>query len=127
MTTAIKDELLDLERQGWDSLCNSTGADFYGQIMTDNGVMILAHGFVFDRQQVIESLNAAPPWRKYEISEERLIPLGESAAVLVYRGTAWRNASMPDFLAWMATTYIHDNNQWKLASYQQTPIPPEEK
>lgn len=27
-------ELLDLEQQGWKSLCNSTGADFYGRIMS---------------------------------------------------------------------------------------------
>jgi hypothetical protein len=24
--------LLDLERQGWDSLCDSTGADLYGRV-----------------------------------------------------------------------------------------------
>ena len=26
--------LLDVERRGWDSLCDSTGAEFYGKIMT---------------------------------------------------------------------------------------------
>lgn len=117
------DELLRLERRGWDSLCDSTGADFYGQIMTDDGVMILAHGFVLNRQQVIDSLNGAPSWSRYEISEERLVRLDDSSAVLVYRGAAWRGGAEPEFRAWMASTYVKRDGRWRLASYQQTPIP----
>lgn len=85
------DELLDLEHQGWMSLCNSTGADFYGQIMTSDGVMVLAHGQVFDRQAVIDSLNQAPPWRTYDIVDERLIALSDDHAILVYTGRAYRD------------------------------------
>lgn len=33
MTTNLED-LLDLENQGWQSLCEGTGADFYGTLMT---------------------------------------------------------------------------------------------
>lgn len=116
-------ELMELEHQGWQSLCNSTGADFYGRLMTDDGVMVLAHGQVFSRQDVVESLNEAPPWRSYDIDEERLIPLGDSAAVLVYRGTAYRDAPAPAFVALMASVYVRHGNGWALASYQQTPIP----
>ena len=58
-------ELLELEHRGWRSLCSSTGADFYGEIMTEDGVMVLSHGFVLSRPQVIESLNDAPPWSGY--------------------------------------------------------------
>lgn len=67
--------------------------------MTDDGVMVLAHGQVFSRQDVVESINEAPPWRSYNIQEERLIRLGESAAVLVYRGTAYRDDPVPAFEA----------------------------
>ena len=31
----VRDELLEIEREGWDSLCDGTGADFYGRVMTD--------------------------------------------------------------------------------------------
>ena len=116
-------ELLELEHQGWSSLCSSTGADFYGRIMADDAVMVLAHGFVFTREQVIESLDDAPPWHRYEISEERLIPLDASSAVLVYRGTAWRGGGEPEFQALMSSVYVQRHGQWRLASYQQTPIP----
>lgn len=59
------------EHQGWKSLCNSTGADFYGQIMTSDGPSVLAHGQVFDRQMVIDSLNDAPLKKAYDIADER--------------------------------------------------------
>lgn len=116
-------ELLELEHQGWKSLCNSTGADFYGRMMTDEGVMTLAHGFVLNREQVIASLNEAPPWSSYEISEERLVHCSDCAAVLVYRGKAWRGETEPEFEAWMSSVYVKTGDEWRLVSYQQTPIP----
>ena len=36
--------LMDLEHQGWKSLCNSTGAEFYGRVMTESAVMTLSPG-----------------------------------------------------------------------------------
>lgn len=119
------DELLDLEHRGWESLCNSTGADFYGQMMTDDGVMILAHGQVFDRQAVIDSLNEAPPWRTYDIADERLISLGDDDAILVYTGRAYRDGDEPAFVALMSSVYTRQGGSWRLALYQQTPIPAE--
>lgn len=116
-------ELMDLEHQGWTALCRSTGADFYGRIMTEDGVMTLSHGFVLSRDQVVASLNDAPPWSSYEISEERLVHQGDESAVLVYRGTAWRGEDQPAFDAWMTSVYVQVDAHWRLASYQQTPIP----
>lgn len=119
------DELLDLEHQGWESLCTSTGADFYGKIMTTEGVMVLAHGQVFDRQSVIDSLNEAPPWRTYDISDERLIVLHDDHAILVYTGRAYREADDPVFIALMSSAYTRQDGAWRLALYQQTPVPPQ--
>lgn len=116
-------ELLELEHRGWHSLCSSTGVDFYGEIMTEDGVMILSHGFVLNRPQVIESLNDAPAWSRYEISDERLIELDDSSAVLVYTGKAWRDGEPEPFHALMSSAYVRRNGQWRLASYQQTPVP----
>lgn len=117
------DELLELEHQGWKSLCNSSGAEFYGRIMTSDGVMILAHGQVFDRQAVIDSLNEAPSWRTYDIGDERLISLGEDRAILVYTGRAYRDEDAPAFIALMSSVYTRHTGNWRLALYQQTPVP----
>ncbi len=116
-------DVMVLEHQGWKSLCSSTGADFYGRIMTEGGVMTLSHGFVLTRDQVVASLNDAPAWTSYRISEERLVHDGDESAVLVYRGTAWRGDDEAAFDAWMTSVYVKVDGEWRLASYQQTPIP----
>ena len=116
-------ELLELEHQGWSSLCDRSGADFYGRLMTPDGVMVLAHGQVLDRAEVVTSLNDAPPWRTYEISDERLVELNDDAVALVYTGRATRG-DVDEFHALMSTVSTPRQGRWRLALYQQTPIPP---
>lgn len=118
-------ELLEREHRGWESLCNNTGANFYGSIMTETAVMILAHGFVLDRDGVVASLNEAPPWHSYAINDERLVETGADHAILVYTGRAYKEGNDPAFVALMSTVYVRDEGQWRIALYQQTPIPGE--
>lgn len=117
------DELLELEHRGWQALGDGTGAAFYGELMTTDGVMVLAHGQALNRQGVIDSLRDAPPWQSYEIEDERLIRLGESAAALVYRGRAYRAGTEAPFTALMSSVYVRRETGWALALYQQTPVP----
>lgn len=119
----LQGTLLDLERRGWDSLCDSTGDAFYGNLMTADAVMVLANGDVMDRDAVVRSLEQAPPWRTYEISDVRLIGGGRDSATLVYTGAAYREADEPAFVAVMSSVYVREGDAWRLALYQQTPIP----
>lgn len=116
-------ELLDLEHEGWQSLCDGTGSDYYGRLMTDDALMILSNGQVLTRREAIESLNDAPPWDSYEIDGARLIELGGVSALLVYRGTGIRDDLAKPFVALMSSVYTREAGGWALASYQQTPIP----
>lgn len=115
-------ELLELEHQGWSSLCDGSGAGFYGRLMTPEAVMVLAHGLVLDRQAVVASLNEAPPWQSYDISNERLVEVDEHTAVLVYTAHASRGSD-EEFHALMSSVYTRRDGQWRLALYQQTPGP----
>ncbi|WP_125132267.1 nuclear transport factor 2 family protein [Microbacterium sp. 10M-3C3] len=119
-------ELLRLENAGWRALCDGSGGDFYGEIMTDDAVMILADGDVYDRDRVIASLDDAPAWSAYEITDERFIPLGEEAAAFVYRARAFRASGGPPFDAAMTSVYAREGGHWRLALSQQTPVPDEE-
>lgn len=119
----LRDELLELEHEGWRSLCESTGAEFYGRMMTEDGVMVLAHGAAFDRREVIASLTDAPPWRRYEISDERLVSAGQDSAILVYHARAFRDPDEPAFVALMSSVYTRRPDGWRLCLYTQTPIP----
>ena len=111
MSTLTLDGLVKIEQAGWDSLCNCTGGTFYGDLMTDDGVMILVNGYVMNREAVVASLN--------EIIEPQLIAIGNMAAALVYKATATRNDKEP-FEAIMSSTYTLVAGQPRLALYQQT-------
>ncbi|WP_010534592.1 nuclear transport factor 2 family protein [Brachybacterium squillarum] len=116
-----REHLLALEHEGWGSLCDGTGAAFYGALMTADGVMVLAHGLTLDREQVIASLDDAPTWDAYEIREPRLIDAGREGAVLAYRGRARRGEDR--FTALMSSHCVHRDGRWRLALYQQTVVP----
>ncbi|MFV8048440.1 nuclear transport factor 2 family protein [Mycobacterium sp. 48b] len=123
VTSPVLDELLHIERAGWDSLCESTGADFYGELMLPDAVMVLANGMVMDRNTVVSALGEAPPWRAYEISGVRLIALDDDNAALVYTGTAYRDGDEPAFVGAMSSVYHRVDGVWKLTLYQQTRKP----
>lgn len=116
------DELIDWERRGWESLCTGKGAEFYAEVMSDDGVMVLANGVVLNRDEVARSLSDAPEWDTFRIDEPRLVRAGDDGAVLVYRGTATRGGGDAPFEALMTSVYVRSGESVRLASYQQTPI-----
>jgi hypothetical protein len=120
MTNDTLQELLAVERAGWDALCDGSAVRFYGDAMTEDAVMVLANGAVLDRAAVVDSLASAPPWDRYALEDVRLVPVDADTSVLVYRGTAHRDGS-PAFVAAMSSVYVRRSGSWRLALYQQTP------
>lgn len=114
--------LMEIERQGWDSLQRSAGGDFYGRLMLPGAVMILVNGMVMDRDAVVHSLDDSPPWESYELTEERLVQVGADAAALVYRASATRDGQAEAFVALMCSIYREIEGEPRLALYQQTTI-----
>lgn len=121
MATFTLDELLQLERTGWDALCAQRGGTFYGELMLDDAVMVLVNGSVMDRGTIAASLDEAPPWSRYELSEPRLVEIGEDSAALVYRAAATREGADP-FTALMTSVYRRFDGRPRLALYTQTTI-----
>jgi ketosteroid isomerase-like protein len=117
------DELLGLEREGWEALCDATGADFYGRVMTDDALMVMANGAVMDRQAVVDALGQSPPWAGFELQDAKIVPAGDAAASLVYRAKAFRADDAPPFECVMTSVYAKSGDEWRLTLYQQTPIP----
>jgi len=118
----MRDELEHLEHEGWHALCTGTGSEFYGRVMTPDGLMVLANGQVMTRDEVVAALHDAPPWASYEISDLRRVGTGPDAAALVYVGTAHRDEGT-SVVAAMTSTYVRVDGQWRLAVYTQTPVP----
>lgn len=113
------EELLELEHRGWRSLCEGRGDEFYGATTTPEAVMVQADGTVLDHQAVVASLGRARPWSEYEISDERLVPLGEDHAALLYTGRAHREGE-PTLTALMCSVWTRAGGPWRLALHQQT-------
>lgn len=119
MDADVTEELLELERAGWDSLCDGSGSAFYGSLMSPAGLMVLANGQVFSRDDVVSALADAPPWTSYEITNARTAAVGRDAAALVYVGTGHR-AGGADFVGVMTSVYGRGKDGWELLLYQQT-------
>jgi hypothetical protein len=114
--------LIDLERAGWEALCDGTAGRFYDEVMTADARMILANGQVMSRDQVVAALTAAPTWESFAMDDLQIVPVGDESAALVYVGRAVRAADTPPFVAAMASVYVREGAAWKLALYQQTPV-----
>ncbi|ANI38454.1 nuclear transport factor 2 family protein [Mycolicibacterium vaccae] len=117
---ALRDELLELENAGWKSLCDGTGDTFYGGLMTDDAVMVLANGMVMDRPTVVSALGQSPPWARYEISDVHVVEIDDDNAALVYTGTGWRDGEDEPFVGAMSSVYHRRADRWALVLYQQS-------
>ncbi len=116
----LTEQLLARERTGWEALTTPHGGAHYEAVMTQDAVMIVP-GAVLSRDQVRPSLEAVEPWDRYQISDARTVPLGDSAAVLVY--TAEADRGEVHYAALMSTTYVRQQDRWTVACHQHTPLP----
>ncbi|MFB9071968.1 nuclear transport factor 2 family protein [Citricoccus parietis] len=122
MATLTLNDLLPLEHRGWDALCSTRGGTFYGELMTDDAVMVLVNGMVLDRDTVASTLDHAPPWSAYRLDDARLVPTGTDSAALVYTATASRSGDPDPFTALMSSHYRLLDGRIRMTLYQQTTI-----
>lgn len=115
------DELIELERAGWTSLCDGTGDACSGTTMIDDGVMVRADGSVMTRTDVVAALGHAPAWASFDMQDVRVVPIGDDSTALVYVGTGHRDGDAPAFVGPMTSVDVRRDGRWRLAIYQQTP------
>lgn len=118
---AIRDDILELEHEAWRALStDGEAAAFYADVLGRNVLMLLPGGLVIDdREAVIDSMTGVP-WDGFEITDERVLELGDQAVVVGYRATARRSGR--DYEALFASTYVREEGAWRLVVHQQTPI-----
>ena len=54
-------------------------------------------------------------------------PHSDDHAILIYTGRAYRAEDEPSFIALMSGVYTRCDGAWRLALYQQTPVPAQEQ
>ena len=114
------DDLIALERRGWDALSTEGAAGpFYDEVLVAEPLMLLPGGMVLDDRATIVDSMAGAPWDTHDLEEVRVVALGEDAAVVAYGATATRGDTEVSSL--FASTYVRTGGRWRLAVHQQTP------
>jgi hypothetical protein len=115
------DELLELERKGWEALSSEgdAGKRFYASVLRDDAVMLFPGGMrIVGREPILQSLGSQP-WQSFRIEDAQTVVLGTDVATLVYRVAAQRKGDRP-YVALISSTYVRDG-EWKMVVHQQTP------
>jgi hypothetical protein len=115
------DDPLELERAAWRALSgDGDPAVFYKEVLADDVLVLMPGGMVIDdRERVIASMQGAR-WDGYELSDERVLRLGDGAEIVAYRAKARRGST--DYEALCNSTYLRHHGAWHLALHQQTPV-----
>ena len=118
--TGFAEELLALEREGWEALSGTAGAAYYQEHMADDGVMVFGGGILMSKADVLASIARVAPWTRFRIEAPRASALGADSGALTYRAVAQR-AGQPEFRALISSVYVRRNGRWLLALHQQSP------
>jgi hypothetical protein len=116
---SFEDSLIELEHEGWRALSEGAGADFYDRHLTENAMMVFP-GMIMTRQESIEAMRAAPPWKSFRIEDPKVVSLTADSALLTYRATAQREGHA-QYSALMTSVYLNQDGTWKMVFHQQTP------
>jgi hypothetical protein len=118
---SVAEQLIALEREGWDALVAGEGGRYYREHLTDDALMAFSFG-VLTRAATIEAMESAPPWERYEIADPQVVALSEDSGIVVYEVVARRPREEP-YCAVASTTFVRDGGGWHVAFHQQSPKP----
>jgi hypothetical protein len=118
---SVAEQLIALEREGWDALVAGEGGRYYREHLTDDALMAFSFG-VLTRAATIEAMESAPPWERYEIADPQVVALSEDSGIVVYEVVARRRGQEP-YCAVASTTFLRDGGGWQVAFHQQSPKP----
>jgi hypothetical protein len=115
---SLAQELIQVERRGWDALCSDDAVSYYKAHLTDDAIMAFPFG-IMRREEALSAMAAAEPWSQYDMEDPTVIALGPDSGVVVYGVTAQRVGQAP-FSAVLSSTFVRRDGDWRLAFHQQS-------
>jgi hypothetical protein len=108
------DAILGIEHE----LAGGDGATYRRHQRED--AIVIVPGQALDRDETVAAMDASPGWERFEMTAERLVPLGPDAAILTYRFQGHRPDS--EYVVLLSSAYVRDDDAWRLVFHQQTPL-----
>lgn len=119
----MKQELLALERRGWNALISGEAVEYYDRMLAEDMVLVLP-GMVLDRAETLETWVTSVSWQRVDIEGAQVRSLGAGVGLLTYLATASRTPDVPSYRAQCTSVYRRVAGRWRLAFQQQTPLSP---
>jgi hypothetical protein len=120
----IKEELFQLEEQGWQALSSDReeAVKFYDYVLTSDAIMVFPGGLLIrGKTAILESIREAEPWLAYQLDDIQILDLSADTRGVVYRATAKRSEHI-EYKALMSSIYIRQDDRWEMAFHQQSPV-----
>lgn len=118
-----KDALMTLEKSAWEAW-KTKNASFWDPFLTTN---FMGHGGGgrLDRAAALkEYAGAECDVKSYQISDDRMVPVGPDTAVVIYKVAvdATCGGQKVPANSWAAGVYVREGNNWKGAFHGETPV-----
>jgi hypothetical protein len=115
----LEEELLELEERFWTE---PERLEFYSAHLAGDAVMVFPSPYgIFDEARILDSLEG-PVWSAVRLEQATVVRLRDAAAALVYRAEADGPGGRA-YSCYAASVYVRQDDQtWRLALHQQTPI-----
>jgi hypothetical protein len=119
--TAITDDLpaqlIRHEHDTWQAMRRGEGGTHLQQAMLPDAVLVI-DGSVIERGAAVVAFDGTT-WNDCTMTDQRVVRLGERAAMLAYRLRGVRDDDPVD--VWATTTYVYVDGRWRVGVHQHSP------
>jgi uncharacterized protein DUF4440 len=96
--------------------------DFFERNLTEDALLIFpGPGQTYTKRECVESMRDHPPYLKYDLSDPKIVHIGESAAVLSYHATVMNTADPRPKSVVVTAVLVRESGAWRMALNQWTP------
>jgi len=94
---------------------------FFERNLTDDCLLIFpGPRNTYTKQQCVDSMADHPPYVKYDLTDPRIVHIGESTAVLTHHATVMHAADVAPRSIVVSTVLVQQHGAWRMALHQWT-------
>ena len=119
----LADTLIAIEKGFWQGWADADGAPFSARL-TDGAIVITPGGMTAGKVQQVEEIEAGDcEVRSWELSSPEVHRVTDDVVILTYHAEQEASCEGKDISGPLivSAVYVHQDGEWKSASYQETP------